>query len=143
MGVKPFLLAPALNAVIGQRLVRKICPECKEEATLDAEQLERAKKALSEINPKAGYKVDLENLKFYRGKGCDACGGIGYKGRLGIYEIFIMSPEIEKVILSGQVSEYDMQRIAIEQGMVTMVQDGLLKALDGITSVDEVFSVAE
>ena len=143
MGVKPFLLAPAMNAIMGQRLVRKIHEPCKEEMTPSPEHLERVKKILSEINPNSGYKVDLNNLKFYRGKGCEACGGIGLKGRLGIYEILVMSPEIEKLILSGQVSEYDMQRIAIEQGMVSMVQDGVLKALDGITTIEEVFSVAE
>lgn len=143
MGVKPFLLAPSLNAVIGQRLVRRICKDCVTEDAPPADQLERARKILSEINPKSGYQVDLNALKFYKGKGCPTCGGLGYKGRMGIYEIMTMSEEIEKVILSGQVSEYDMQRIAIEQGMVSMVQDGLLKALDQITSLEEVFSVAE
>ena len=143
MGVKPFLLAPAMNAIMGQRLVRKIHEPCKEEMTPSPEHLERVKKILSEINPNSGYQADLNNLKFYHGKGCEACGGIGLKGRMGIYEILVMSPEIEKLILSGQVSEYDMQRIAIEQGMVSMVQDGVLKALDGITTIEEVFSVAE
>jgi type II secretory ATPase GspE/PulE/Tfp pilus assembly ATPase PilB-like protein len=143
MGVKPFLLAPALNAVIGQRLIRKICKDCKIEDTPDAEHLERARKILSEINPKSGYKVDPANSKFYKGKGCATCGDLGYKGRLGIYEIMVMTEEIEKIILSGQVSEYDMQRIALEQGMVSMVQDGILKAVDGITSLEEVFGVTE
>ncbi|HSD12965.1 MAG TPA: GspE/PulE family protein, partial [Patescibacteria group bacterium] len=143
MDVKPFLLAPALNAVIGQRLVRRICKDCIIEDTPSPADLERAKKILSEVNPKSGYKVDLNNLKFYKGKGCPTCGDLGYKGRMGIYEIMVMSEEIEKVILSGQVSEYDMQRIAMEQGMVSMVQDGLLKALDKITTLEEVYSVAE
>ena len=143
MGVQPFLLAPALNAVIGQRLIRKICKDCKIEDTPDPEHVERAKKILSEINPKSGYKIDLPNLKFYKGKGCKTCGDLGYKGRLGIYEIMVMSEEIEKVILSGKVSEYDMQRIAMEQGMVSMVQDGILKVADGITSLEEVFGATE
>ena len=143
MGVKPFLLAPALNAVIGQRLVRRICKDCKVETTIEPQLLERVKKILLEINPKSGYKVDLDNLHFYKGNGCDTCHHLGLKGRMGIYEIFAMSPEIEQVILSGAVSEYQMQDIAMKQGMVSMVQDGLLKALDGITTVEEVFSVAE
>ncbi len=143
MDVKPFLLAPALNAVIGQRLVRRICKDCIMEDTPSAEDMERTKKILSEVNPKSGYKVDLNNLKFYKGKGCKTCGDLGYKGRVGIYEIMVMSEEIEKIILSGKVSEYDMQRIAMEQGMVSMVQDGLLKALDKITTLEEVYSVAE
>ena len=135
MGVKPFLLAPALNAVIGQRLVRRIHEECKTEATLEADQLKKVKEILGSLAP--------DTLKFFKGKGCANCGDSGFKGRMGIYEIFTMSPEIEKVILSGNVSEYQMQDIAVKQGMVTMAQDGLLKALDGITSVDEVLSVAE
>jgi type IV pilus assembly protein PilB len=143
MGVKPFLLAPALNAIIGQRLVRRICKDCKTEAKLEESVLQKVKDTLSTLTPESGYDVDLENLKFYRGAGCDTCHGSGYKGRQGIYEIFSMSPAIEKLILSGQVSEYDMQDIAISQGMITMAQDGLLKALDGLTSVEEVFAVAE
>ncbi len=143
MGVKPFLLAPALNAVIGQRLVRRIHADCKTEDKPEADKMKKVKKILSELNPESGYKIDLDGLKFYKGKGCAKCGDSGFKGRMGIYEIFTMSPEIEKVILSGSVSEYQMQDIAVKQGMVTMAQDGLLKALDGITSVDEVLSVAE
>lgn len=144
MGVKPFLLAPALNAIIGQRLVRTIHQDCKVEDTgIRADWVERAKKILSEISPKANEKVDLANLKFYKGAGCDGCAGIGLKGRVGIYEIMVMTPEIEKIILGGQVSEYDMQRIAVENGMVTMVQDGVLKAVDGLTTLEEVFGVAE
>ncbi|OGM01495.1 hypothetical protein A2480_04365 [Candidatus Uhrbacteria bacterium RIFOXYC2_FULL_47_19] len=143
MGVKPFLLAPALNAIIGQRLVRRICDKCKTEDTLDAALLERVQTLLSKLPPDSGYKIDLNALKFWRGRGCEACNNSGYHGRVGIYEIFAMSPEIEKVILSGKVSEYDMQDIAISQGMITMAQDGLLKALNGLTSVEEVFSAAE
>jgi type II secretory ATPase GspE/PulE/Tfp pilus assembly ATPase PilB-like protein len=144
MGVKPSLLAPALNAVIGQRLVRRIHDACKTEATdIEAEKLKKAKGILSALNPDSGYAPDLAKLKFWKGKGCAGCGDTGYKGRMGIYEIFTMSPEIEKLILTGNVSEYQMQEIAIKQGMVTMAQDGLLKALDGITSIDEVLSVAE
>ncbi len=143
MGAKPFLLAPALNAMIGQRLVRRICKECKVEAKLDDEKIKRAKKILSALPPEEKEKIDFDNLKFYTGKGCPACQEIGYKGRIGIYEIMTMNEEIEKLILSGNASEYDMRNAAIRNGMVTMVQDGLLKALDGITSVDEVFRVAE
>jgi len=145
MNVKAFLLAPALNAVIGQRLVRKICEKCKKEIQLDEKKLERAKKILSEIPDDHPDKPKMDVLKFYsgQGQGCDACNGIGYKGRIGIYEILIMTPEIEKIILSGKVSEYDMQEIAVKSGMLTMVQDGLIKALQGITTADEVFRVSE
>jgi len=143
MGSKPFLLAPALNAVIGQRLVRKICSKCVTADNLDAEIEKRVIETLKAISPQAEIKVDFKNMKFYKGAGCDACGGTGYKGRIGIYEVFIMNKKTEQVILSEQISEYKMREVAADNGMVTMAQDGLLKALDKITSVEEVFSVAE
>lgn len=143
MGVKPFLLAPALNAVIAQRLVRKICSDCKEEYKPTAEELKRAKEELEKIPASSGEKPDLNNLKFYKGKGCGKCAETGYRGRIGIYEIFSMNKEIEQVILSGEISEYKIQEIAVGGGMITMAQDGLLKALDGITTLEEIFRVAE
>jgi type II secretory ATPase GspE/PulE/Tfp pilus assembly ATPase PilB-like protein len=143
MGTKPFLLAPALNAMIGQRLVRKICVNCKTEEKLSEETLKRVKDTLKKLPDEEKKNLDLENMKFYKGAGCDACQGIGFKGRIGIYEIMTMDSDIEKLILAGKVSEYDMLEVAVKKGMVTMVQDGLLKALDGVTSVDEVFRVAE
>lgn len=146
MGVKPFLLAPAINAVMAQRLVRRICQKCKKEINLEKEVLERAIKILKEIPLEADKKFtdeELKRLKFYQGVGCPACHQTGYKGRIGIFEIFAMNEKIEKLILSGQVSEFEMRRITIENGMMTMVQDGLLKAKDGITSVAEVFRVCE
>ncbi|MBI4272774.1 type II/IV secretion system protein [Candidatus Uhrbacteria bacterium] len=143
MGAKSYLLAPALNAVMGQRLVRRLCAECKKEVQLDPAELERVKTYLSTITPKAGILIDLANLHFWDAQGCPACNGLGYKGRIGVYEIMGMNQEIEAVVLSEQVSEYKMEEIAIKNGMVTMVQDGLLRALEGVTSVKEVFSVAQ
>ncbi|MEK7580247.1 MAG: GspE/PulE family protein [Patescibacteria group bacterium] len=143
MGVKPYLLAPAINAIIGQRLVRRVCEYCKQEITLAPEVLEKVKKNLSNIPPISGVKIDLDNLKFYHGLGCDKCQGLGYNGRVGIYEVFTMNAEIEKVIVGGEVSEYLIRDLAKKQGMLTMAQDGILKALDGITTVEEVFRVTE
>jgi len=143
MGVPPFLLAPALNAIVGQRLVRKICPDCKEPLTLPPDMLETITKLLAPIAKDPEHPVDMTKLQFFKGRGCDHCSHLGYKGRTGIYEIMTMGQEMEKIILSGKVSEYTIQDLAIQQGMVTMVQDGLLKALAGITTVEEVFRVAE
>lgn len=143
MGVKPFLLAPALNSVIGQRLVRKICEHCQEEYTPEAEAMERIIKNLETLPVAEKKNVNLKKLKFFRGKGCQQCSGLGYKGRVGIYEIFTMNKEIEQAILSSEVSEYVIQELAVKGGMVTMVQDGLLKALDKITTPEEVFRVIE
>ena len=143
MGVKPFLLAPALNAVIGQRLVRRICQHCIEEEELDNRALERVGKAIENMPEEVKNSLDIANLKFYKGKGCEKCGGIGYKGRIGIFEIFSITPEIEQMILSGRSSEYDIEQAAIKNGMITMVQDGIIKASEKLTSLEEVFRVAE
>ncbi len=143
MGVKPFLLAPALNAVIGQRLVRRICPNCVVEDVVGAETLRQATDLLEKLPVAEKAKVDMDNLHFYKGAGCEKCSGLGYKGRIGIYEIFIMTKEVEQIILSDKVSEYTIQEIAVKNGMVTMAQDGVLKALDKITSLYEVFRVSQ
>ena len=97
---------------------------------------------LSEIPENSGFKVDLNDLHFYHGKGCETCHGLGYKGRVGLYEVMTMTPKIEEVILSGKVSEFELERLAREDGMVKMVQDGLLKVISGTTTVEEVFRVA-
>ncbi len=138
MGVKPFLLAPALNAIIGQRLVRRLCQACKQENKLDAEMTAQIKKILSEL-----AEPPKSEIIFYKSPGCEKCAGLGYQGRVGLYEVLVMTKEIEAEILRGQMSEYVVQEIAIKRGMVTLVQDGLLKALQGITSVEEVFRVTE
>lgn len=143
MGVKPFLLAPALNAIIGQRLVRKLCPNCKEPVELDETTKERVQKILSEVPEKSGEKIpELEKIKFFQAAGCDQCNNTGYKGRVGIFEVLVMDDELEQATREGSVSEYQMREIAKSQGMVTMVQDGVLKAIEGATSIDEVFRVA-
>jgi len=145
MQVKPFLMAPAINAMIGQRLVRRICDKCKKETELDNQTMSQVMRTLAEIPEKSGFKIsgqDLKKLKFYKGGGCKECQGLGYKGRVGIFEVMTMNKEVENLILTGHVSEYDMRSIAVKYGMITMVQDGLLKAVDGITTVEEVFRVA-
>lgn len=146
LGVKPFLLAPAINALIGQRLVRKICDSCKKEIKLDKDTLQRVENILKAIPPESGSALteqELHNLTFYQGSGCEACHNLGYRYRTGIYEVFSMNLDIERTILSGQVSEYQVRELITKAGMVTMVQDGLLKAKDGITTVEEVFRVVE
>ncbi len=146
MGVKSFLLSPSLNAIIGQRLVRRICPHCKEEVILDNEVLTEIMNILNKIPVSSGSRLDeneLSDLKFYKGKGCEKCHNLGYKGRIGIYEILVMSKEIEQSILEKKVSENIIQELAQKNGMVTMLQDGLLKAREGVTTVEEIFNVAD
>lgn len=144
MGVKPFLLAPSLNAIIGQRLVRRLKKDMARPAKIGKAQMSQVKEILGNLPPNSGYKVDLDNLQFMEpdpDKITDTDDG--YSGRVGIYEIFTMTPEIEDIILSEQtVSEFKIQELAMKDGMITMAQDGLLKALDGLTSVEEVLRVA-
>lgn len=143
MGAKGFLLAPALNVIMGQRLLRRLCPKCKKEVTLEPELLKRVTDFLSSISPASGITVNMNNLHFWGPGGCDACNGIGFKGRIGIYEIMNMNKEIETLILSEKVSEYSIEEIAIKNGMLKMVQDGLLRTIEGVTSVEEVFEAAD
>ena len=144
MGVKPFLLAPSINAIEAQRLVRKLCQNCKKPAELDNTTMTLVLNQLNKLSPESGYKVDnLTNLTFYTAPGCEQCNGLGYKGRIGLFEILTMSPAVEKLILSGTVSEYDLEDLAIKAGMVTMIQDGILKALEGVTSIEEVLKKTE
>ncbi len=143
IGVKPFLLSPAVNAIIGQRLVRKICEQCKEKVELDSAMLSRVLEVAKSIPANAGASIDPADVAFYHGKGCAVCNNSGYKGRIGIFEIFTLTPDIEKMILAEKVSENDIKAAAQKAGMLTMVQDGLLKAADGITTVSEVFRVTE
>ncbi len=138
MGVTPHLLAPAINAIMGQRLIRRLC-DCKQPITLEPEVLAAVTAELTNISESSGEaKVNLPAVQFMGPKGCDKCNHSGYKGRLGVYEILIKDQTIEQAILKGSISEYAMRDIAKAQGMVTMAQDGLLKAVDGLTSVEEV-----
>jgi len=139
MGVKPFLLAPAINAIMGQRLARRLCEDCKEPTTIDDATMTRIRELLNEIPESSGETVPPENTwKFFGKKGCDKCHGTGYKGRVGLYEILTKDEKIEAFMLTGEVSEYAVRKVAQEQGMVFMAQDGLLKALEGLTSVEEI-----
>jgi type IV pilus assembly protein PilB len=144
MGVQGIFLAPALNAVIGQRLVRRICKDCKKPYTPPAEEVARMKEWVEAIPENSGEaKPDISKLEFMKGVGCATCNNTGYKGRVGIYEVFTVSAEVEQQILSGKVSEFQMKEILHRAGMVTMGQDGMLKVIDGLTTLDEVFRVAK
>ncbi len=140
MGIKPFVIAPALSLVIAQRLVRKLCQNCKEPAMLSPQVLEKAVYVLKAIPKSANVPLPKE-IKFYHAKGCDQCDQLGYKGRLGIYELLENTEKIQALIFK-QASMSEFKKVGIEQGMITMAQDGLLKALQGITDVEEVFRVA-
>ncbi|MDO8462972.1 MAG: GspE/PulE family protein [bacterium] len=143
MGIKAFLLVNALNAIIGQRLVRRIHDVCQQPVTLTPEERDRVEQIILAMPEQERAEAQAKNLTFSRGAGCTACMGTGYKGRIGIYEILTMTPEIEAAIRSENIADREMEELAVKTGMVTMVQDGILKALDGLTTLEEVFRVAE
>ena len=126
MGVEPFLITSSLIMVIAQRLVRKICPKCKEAYEVSPEVLEDLN-----IRPADGEKV-----VFYRGLGCPNCANTGYKGRAAIYEVMVMNDEIRKLILK-RASGTDIKKIAIETGMITLREAGIRKVRAGGTSIEE------
>ena len=141
IGVKPYFLVPSINAVIGQRLVRKLCPHCRKKHELSASEEERVNKILGVISPKAEINIPATLPEIYQvGPGCEQCNGIGYRGRTGIYEIFTLNDKI-KQLTSEESSSFKILQQAVEDGMITMLQDGVLKVLDGLTSLDEVYRV--
>lgn len=141
MGVKPFFLAPAINAVIGQRLVRKLCQSCKVEHLLDETENLRLNKIIKTISEKSEIKVPETISKIYKsGPGCPECAGLGYKGRVGIYEIFKPNDEIKELTLNN-APDFKILKAAIDSGMVTMLQDGALKVLEGQTDLEEIYRV--
>ncbi|MFV2007740.1 MAG: type IV-A pilus assembly ATPase PilB [Longimicrobiales bacterium] len=127
MGLEPFNVASALNLVTAQRLLRRICTNCKVEATYEDELLEAAHLPDDFLN-----KVTL-----YKGEGCDQCGGGGYKGRQGLYEVMAVTPGIRKAIMSSTGTD-ELRDLAIKEGMLTLRMDGLKKIERGVTSLDEV-----
>ncbi len=142
LGVEKSMLANAIECTIGQRLVRKICPDCqKEEVQLAPEALEEIKRVLGQIKNK-NFVMPTE-FKFYRGRGCEKCNGIGYKGRLGLYEIMSITPENQKIIFEQSLSDKEIEKLAIDDGMITMVQDGILKALAGLTTIEEIIKTTK
>ena len=127
MDIEPFLITSTLEAIIAQRLVRKICSSCKEEYSPDEEEL-----FLIGLKPD-----DVKGKKFYRGKGCEVCNGIGYKGRTGILEILVISDEIRTLIVN-KATAGDIRSKSREKGMSMLREDGLKKIWMGITTIEEV-----
>lgn len=141
MGVEPFLLTASLSMVIAQRLVRRICQKCRHEVQLPQGEYEAILSELEKLPPLIKQRVDFKNLKFYKGKGCESCNQEGYKGRIGIFEVLDITERI-KDLITKEASQDEIFSCAREEKlMLTMREDGLLKALEGITTVEEVLRV--
>lgn len=135
MGIEPFLIASSVNALQGQRILRKLCTHCKYPYTPPPEVVENIKFVLGPLSP-------IKDFQLYKGKGCGECGNLGYQGRVGIYEVLAVSDKIMRLILE-RASTSELEKQAIAEGMITMKQDGYLKVLEGLTSLEEVLRVAQ
>lgn len=151
MGVEPYLISSTLNTVVGQRLVRKVCQDCKAEKKLDKKNIASLERDfdlnnLLEVMRREGVLEkdvkDFSEIKFFEGQGCDKCGDTGYKGRMGIYEVLDISEEVGKLILSRSATS-QIQDQAVQEQMVLMWQDGFIKAHLGLTTIDEVLRVSK
>jgi type IV pilus assembly protein PilB len=127
MGIEAFNVASAVNLITAQRLVRRICQNCKEAVTYPREYLDAA--GLTD--------ADIQGITFYRGAGCETCNGSGYKGRQGLYEVMAMSPTLRRMVLQS-ASAAELQAQAIAEGMLTLRMDGFVKLRKGITTLEEV-----
>ena len=135
MGVEPFLLASTLEVVIGQRLVRRICSQCRYSYGVPAVEAKNMFHGAEHFFPAR------KSITFYKGKGCDACGNTGYRGRIGIHELLVVTPEIEELIISESTST-EIANLARKQGMNLMFEDGFKKVLSGLTTMEELLRVA-
>ncbi len=140
MGIEPFMVTTSVLLVQAQRLVRKICKDCKFEIKPRVEQISQFG-----ITPELLRRLELphineKNMLFYKGKGCETCNNSGNKGRIGVYEVMVMSERLREIILNGGSTD-DIRRQAIEEGMLTLRESALRKALTGVTSLEEVVRV--
>jgi type II secretory ATPase GspE/PulE/Tfp pilus assembly ATPase PilB-like protein len=144
MGIEPFLITSALNVIVAQRLVRRICPVCKRPVSLPAgirDRLVDEIRVAAALNPIDAARVPQGDITFYQGEGCDACQGKGYQGRVGIYEVLSMDDEVAELTVNRAPAS-DIRQVSQRRGMLTLYQDGLLKAASGLTTIDEVLREA-
>ena len=127
MGIEPFLVATSVHLICAQRLVRRICANCKEENPTPMQAL-----------LDAGYTPEeAKQVKIMKGKGCEKCNNSGYKGRAGLYEVLEINDELRELILVG-ASALEIKKKAIENGMITLRRSGLIKVRDGMTTLEEI-----
>jgi len=136
LGAKAETISPALTMAMGQRLLRRLCPDCKKVIPMPAGEKVKIKEAVEPIAQRFSVGP-LDDVKLYGPVGCEKCNGIGYRGRVGVYEVFTVTKEMEHLILTSPAVS-DVRDLAVKQGMVTMVQDGYLKLIEGITSLEEI-----
>lgn len=139
LGAEAFLIASVLDAVVGQRIIRRICPHCKVSYNPTPEIEQSIHQELGDLLPQ---QYQQQKITLYKGKGCDECGGSGYYGRIGIFEVILVNETIAHLILKNSTAN-EIETEAKKYGLITMKQDGFLKALAGITTIEEILRVAE
>jgi type IV pilus assembly protein PilB len=140
MGIEPFLLVASINVVAAQRLVRKICPDCKAEAEFPKGFKEEIEKSFATIPESYFTDIDRKNLKTYKGKGCEKCEHTGYRGRFGIFEVLPVTNEMQDLVIA-KANASKVYEVGSKIGMITMKQDGYIKVLRGETTVEEIIRV--
>lgn len=145
MGIPDFLITAALNLIIAQRLARRLCTKCKIPASPSKDAERKIQQAFAHFQPYEDFDMSILNQPILYGpnpKGCPYCDGSGYKGRVGILEVLLMTDKIKQGIMKGTPG-FELHKIAQEEGMTTLEQDGLIKALTGITSIEEVYKLVK
>lgn len=142
MGIQPYLITSTVELIIAQRLVRKLCENCKKPAKTSPEMMEIVKHAMKDMKVEGEIDPKLvQGMQFYEAVGCEKCGNVGYKGRTGLYEVFRMNNELRKLI-SENATMVELHKASMENGMITLEQSGIIKALQGTTSLEEVYRVS-
>lgn len=141
MGLDPFVFGDSLLAVLAQRLIRRVCSNCREERAATQQELDELKRIWSNDETWDKMNFTPEKTKMAKGKGCETCNKTGYKGRMGIHELLLINDEIKLMIFKKEKSE-EIREVAIKNGMYTLVQDGIRKMLTGQTDMKEIKSVA-
>lgn len=144
MGAEPFLLVSSLNCVVGQRVLRRVCKNCAGEMEMTPQIMDDMKKTLGPVYNllEDKFKKDGKAMTIPKIVGCEKCNNTGYLGRIAIYEVMPISEKISKLIIE-KAAALDIQKQAMEEGMLTMKQDGYVKVLEGVTTIDEVIRVAQ
>lgn len=134
MGIEPFLIASTVNLVMAQRLVRKICTQCVASQNVSLDEL---REKFSQVIIDRHFSADKESIRIFHGKGCPICGNTGYSGRVGIFEVMIMTEPIRELVMRRANAD-EIRDLAKKEGMTTMIEDGIKKVLSGVTTIEEV-----
>jgi type IV pilus assembly protein PilB len=142
MKIEPFLITSSINVIVAQRLVRKICLDCMKKRSPNKEELEEIKTEIEKMPQKEKSQINLADIKIPEASGCEKCQAMGYKGRIGVFEILPIDKSIEDLVIK-ESSASDIAKKAISEGMLTLKQDGVLKVLKGLTTLEEVWRVTK